>query len=148
MARDEHEKTASGGVTKQRGSCHCGAVRFEVAVDLSEGASRCNCSICTKTGVLGGSVKPEAFTLLSGEDSLNAYEWGHKVSRRHFCKHCGILCFAKGHLPELGGDFVSVNYNALDDIDPSELKVGHWDGRHDNWEAGMRGTAWPIHRAE
>jgi hypothetical protein len=31
-----------------QGSCHGGAVRFECELDLAEGTSKCNCSICTK----------------------------------------------------------------------------------------------------
>ena len=129
---------------KHTGSCHCGAVRFVVHADLSRGASKCNCSICLKLGAIGGIVKPADFTLASGEEALSTYEWGHKISKRYFCARCGVYCFARGHLEELGGDYVSFNANCLDDIDPNALKIGHWDGRHDNWEGGMRDQAWPI----
>jgi hypothetical protein len=37
-----------------------------------------------------------------------------------------------------------VSFNALDDIDPSDVKTVFWDGRHDNWQAGSRDTPWPI----
>jgi hypothetical protein len=126
-----------------RGSCHCGAVRFQVAVDASKG-SRCNCSICTKVAQTGGIVKPAAFALLSGEDSLGTYEWGHKISKRYFCRSCGIHCFARGHLAELGGDYVSVNLNCLDDAELANTQVTYWDGRHNNWQAGTRSTPWPM----
>lgn len=131
--------------TKHFGTCHCGAVRFAAVIDLSKGGSKCNCSICTKLSSLETIVKPEAFTLLKGEADLSCYTWRSKVSGRYFCKHCGVLCFGKGHLAELGGDFVSVNLNTLDAIDPFTLKVVHWDGRHDNWHAGTRDNPWPIH---
>ncbi len=131
-----HVKCHSGG-------CHCGAVRFEVSVDASHG-SRCNCSICNKVAQLGAIVKPESFTLLAGADSITEYAWGMKIGRRSFCKHCGVHCFGRGHLAQLGGDYVSVNFNALDDVDPLNVTVTHWDGRHDNWQAGPRSTPWPI----
>ena len=130
--------------TRHLGSCHCGAVRFEVDLDPNAGASRCNCTICTKVAATGAIVKPGAFSLLAGADSLTVYEWGGKISRRFFCKHCGIHTFARGHLKELGGDYVSVNLNALDDIDVAQLNPMHWDGRHNNWYAGTRPTPWPI----
>ena len=129
---------------KHNGSCHCAAVRFEVDLDLSKGAGRCNCSICTKVGVTGAIVKPDAFRLVSGRESLSEYRWGAKISTRFFCRHCGIHCYGQGHLEELGGDFVSVNANCLDDVDLVDVKVSHWDGRHDNWEAGPRAAPWPI----
>jgi hypothetical protein len=126
------------------GSCHCGAVRFEVELDLSEGGSRCNCSICTKLGPLAKIVKPEAFRLLAGETHLSRYEWGGKISQRFFCKHCGVFCFGRGHLAEVGGDYVSVNLNCLDGVELGTLDVVYWDGRHERWDAGPRKTPWPI----
>jgi hypothetical protein len=118
------------------GTCHCGAVQFEVSLAL-EGVSRCNCSICTKTAWLGTIVKPDAFRLLKGEADLGSYEFGHKVGKRHFCKHCGVQLYGAGSLPELGGAYVSINVNALDDnVEIHHLPVIWWDGRHDNWQAG------------
>jgi len=87
---------------------------------------------------------PGAFTLLSGERNLTAYEWGGKTTQRHFCKTCGVSCFSRGHLEQLGGDYVALNLNALDDIGPAEVKVRYSDGRHNNRRAGMRDRPWPI----
>ncbi|HXJ20737.1 MAG TPA: GFA family protein [Polyangia bacterium] len=126
------------------GSCHCGAVRFRATADLSKGGSHCNCSICTKLATLGGIVKPEAFQLVSTEDNLSSYTWGGRTATRYFCKQCGTHCFARGFLAELGGDYVSVNYNCLDGVELSNLKVVYWDGRHNNWHAGPRDRPWAI----
>jgi hypothetical protein len=125
------------------GGCHCGRVRFQVTIDPSQG-SRCNCSICSKISQLGAIVKPETFQLLSGKNDLSEYVWGHNVSRRSFCTHCGVHCFSAGHLAELGGDFMSINLNTLDELDPLDVNVIYWDGRHDNWQAGPSDTPWRI----
>jgi hypothetical protein len=97
-----------------------------------------------KIAATGTIVKPAAFELLSGAESLSQYEWGGKISTRYFCQHCGIHCFGRGHLAEVGGDYVSVNLNTLEGVEVSALEVGHWDGRHDNWQAGMRDRPWPV----
>jgi hypothetical protein len=127
-----------------KGSCHCGAVKFEVELEEGKPGSRCNCSICTKTNVFSALGKPSSMSLLAGEENLAVYEWGAKISKRYFCKTCGVACFGKGHLAEVGGDYVSVNLNCLDDLDPSTLEAVHWDGRHNNWEGGPRPAPWPI----
>jgi hypothetical protein len=129
---------------KHAGGCHCGAVRFEVELDLGAGGSMCNCTVCTKVAAVAAIVPPSAFVLLAGDASLSTYEWGGKVSRRRFCKQCGVHCFANGHLDVLGGDYVSVNLNCLDDFDRGALTITYWDGRHNNWQAGMRSAPWPI----
>lgn len=129
------------------GSCHCGAVKFKVEADPARGASRCNCSVCTKHGALGGIVKPEAFELLTSEEHLSTYVWGGKISTRYFCRHCGTQCFGRGYLEQIGGAYVSFSYNTIDDLEISELPVVHWDGRHNNWQAGPANQPWPITKA-
>lgn len=132
------------GTKTYAGGCHCGAVRYEVELDLSKPIGRCNCSICTKLASTGTSVKPAAFRLVGGEDALSRYAFG-PAAARFFCRHCGIHVYGAGDIAELGGAFASVNCNTLDDVDPNhDLKIGYWDGRHDNWMAGMRDTPWPI----
>jgi hypothetical protein len=138
---------ARPNIATHRGGCHCGAIRYELSIDLGAGATRCNCTICTKLGALSINVAPGALRSLTPEDDLAFYEWGGKVARRYFCKVCGIHTFSRGYLAELGGAFASVNLNTLDDVDPALVPVRYWDGRHDNWMAGLSDTPWPIFAA-
>ena len=129
--------------TKRLGGCHCGDVRYEALVDTLA-ASACNCTICTKLGALGAIVKPEAFKLLSARDCLASYSRKPEVANRFFCARCHVYCFGTGSLAEVGGAFVSINLNTIDDFDPALAKTVFWDGRHDNWRAGARPTPWPV----
>jgi len=118
------------------GSCHCGAVRYEVELDLAEGTSKCNCSYCAKLRLWGKHAKPEEFRLLAGEDALTTYRFNTHSLEHPFCKHCGVHVFTHGDIPEVGGEFVSVNLASLDDVEPQELIDAplRWcDGRANNW---------------
>ncbi len=122
------------------GRCHCGAVRFAVEADVSRG-TMCNCTICRRTNQLSVSVKPAQFSLLSAPEAATRYP--NAIGARYFCSTCGIHCYGEGDLPELGGAFVSVNVNTLVDVDAADVAIEHWDGRHNNWHAGLRATPWP-----
>lgn len=141
------DNKAAPHLSHHTGSCHCGFIRFEVDVDLSQGACRCNCTICTKLALLGVEAKPDNLKLLApaSEAELGAYQWGPKRFKYLFCKKCGAHCYSRYNIPEINsGDMVGVNVNCLDDVDPMTLKVSYVDGRHDNWMAGPSDKPWPI----
>ena len=52
--------------SKYTGSCHCGAVRYQVAMAPPAKAFACNCSICSRNGWLLTFVDEAAFTLTAG----------------------------------------------------------------------------------
>lgn len=118
------------------GSCHCQRVKFEADIDLAAGTGRCNCSICTKSRNWNATIKPEAFRLLSGEDSLHRYQFNTHSIEHLFCMHCGVKSFGYGDIPEIGGKFVSVSVACLDDASPDELLSGpltYFNGRDNKW---------------
>ena len=76
------------------GGCHCGRVRFRIEVDLDETPiGECNCSICTKKGILHLPVSRERLQILSGADELATYQFNTGTAKHTFCRHCGIHAF-------------------------------------------------------
>jgi hypothetical protein len=123
------EKTYQGG-------CHCGAVRFEAAVDLAAGTFRCNCSICYKSRAWMAAVPGSGFRLLAGEDKLRDYQFGQKRIHHLFCTVCGVRPFARGQDGK-GNPMVVVRVNCLEGADEKDLvdaPVRYFDMRHDNFK--------------
>jgi hypothetical protein len=112
------------------GSCHCKAVRFEVDATIDR-VTICNCSICSKKGIVHHRVAPESFRLLAGESALATYQFGTRIAKHHFCSACGIHVFTR---PRAAPELYTINVRALDDFDLSTAQVEtiQFDGR--NWE--------------
>lgn len=109
------------------GGCQCGAVKYEVHVDIDQTIT-CNCSRCQKLGSVLTFTSTEKFKLLSGEDCQTEYLFNKHAIHHLFCKTCGIESFAHGFKPD-GTPMVAINANCLEGIDPRTLKSRHYDGR-------------------
>lgn len=109
------------------GSCHCGAVKYSVEMDLGK-VIACNCSMCGRSGTLLAFVPVDKFELLAGDDALTPYTFNKHVIIHNFCKTCGIKSFARGQKPD-GTPMVAINARCLDGIDVFALDVTQFDGR-------------------
>lgn len=110
-------------MTVIRGSCLCGAVRFELTAPPLF-MSYCHCSRCRKAGGAFAAiamVRREGFNLLAGEAAIRQFEPEPPFKHvRSFCGTCG------SPLGELLGDHETfpVAASALDD-DPGVRPVIH-----------------------
>ena len=109
-----------------RGGCQCGAVAYEVEVDVG-GAISCNCSRCKPMGFVLGFAPRSKFKLLSGEDSLTEYRFNTGKIRHLFCKTCGVESFALGETPN-GDQIAAINLNCLEGVDARALNAHVVDG--------------------
>jgi hypothetical protein len=119
-----------------RGSCHCGAVRFEADLDLESGSFRCNCSICRRTRFWPAVARPEGFRLLQGEDALVKYVFGER-NHHFFCGTCGVRVFGVGNDTPIG-KMVGVNIGCLENVPEdtlSAIPIVYIDGLHDRMQA-------------
>ncbi|MCG8673721.1 MAG: GFA family protein [Pseudomonadales bacterium] len=118
-----------------KGSCHCGAVQFEVEAPADLEVDDCNCSICNKSGFLHLIVPKSKFKLLCGEDNLTTYTFNTGVAKHTFCKTCGMKPF---YIPRSNPDGIDVNVRCLD-TKPNSMKVIPFDGQ--NWEENAHKVA-------
>ncbi len=126
----------AGAYSWREGACHCGAVRFAVALPDEIVAQECNCSICAKTGFLHLIVPKDRFDLRTGEENLTDYRFNTEVARHLFCKTCGVKAF---YVPRSNPDGWSVNLRCLNAKDFNSITIEPFDGQ--NWEANADALA-------
>ncbi len=115
------------------GSCHCKRVKFTVNTVINKVVS-CNCSICSKKGVLHHRVAPEQFNLVEGKAFLSLYQFDTKEASHYFCRVCGIQPFSN---PRAAPDMYSINVRCLDDFDleTEAYEIIKFNGK--NWEEAV-----------
>ncbi len=115
-----------------KGGCHCGKVLFEVEAPEDLEVTECNCSICSKAGILHLIVDKSQFKLLSGGNHLSTYTFDTHEAKHLFCKTCGIKSF---YIPRSHPDGYSVNARCLDDANIKSINITQFDGK--NWEKNI-----------
>jgi hypothetical protein len=104
---------------KYQGSCHCGAVQFEVETDFPE-LTMCDCSMCRRRNALMVKVHESHFRLLAGAAFLAEYQFHTRTARHFFCKVCGIYPF---HRKRVTPEYFGINVFCLHDFDPAGIPV-------------------------
>jgi len=132
-ATDQTFSSLPKGKQTFKGSCHCGAVRYEADLDLGSGSTRCNCTFCAKLGAWMAQVQVGDFRLLSGAEQLFDAHPNNPMVEGTTCRSCGIMAFGHGNVPEMGGEYYQVNVRCLDGVDVTGMSVLHLDGLHDTW---------------
>ena len=120
-------------MTRYTGSCHCGAIRYEIDATIDR-VTECNCSVCAKKGIVHHRVSAENFRLISDDMQLGTYQFGTHIAKHHFCKICGIHTFTR---PRAAPDQYTVNVRTLDnfDIQQERPQIVTFDGKH--WEQAV-----------
>ena len=119
-----------------KGSCHCGAVRFEAELDLAQPSYRCNCSICRRNRFWPAIAREGQFRLLSGQDLLTEYLFNTRKGQHLFCRVCGVRAFGVGHETPVGKMY-GVNLGCLEGVTEEELSkipITYVDGMNDKWQ--------------
>jgi len=111
-----------------------------------------NCSICLKTNRLSVQVpNPDTQFHLISPGSLSdvpEYQFNSKSQHHHFCDKCGIHPFSYGSYVWEGKEVKNFSINAVT-MDPDQgvdlraFKVSYWDGKGENWGAGMAEKPYP-----
>ena len=130
-----------------RGSCLCGAVRYEITgLDMPIG--HCSCRTCRKAHAspftTTAGVARESFRLLTGAECLKSFE-SSPGKNRHFCGTCGSHVYAE----RPGQAHIILRVATLDDGPDLRPESHIWKSHEVDWlaYAGVEGQdEWPPGR--
>lgn len=113
------------------GSCHCGAVRIQVARKPRRLTS-CNCSICCRYSTLWAYYDRSQVTIKARQDARDSYCWGDKQLRFVRCATCGCVTHWEP-VDWSNGGRMGVNMRNFDPATIDSIRVRRLDGA-DSWE--------------
>ena len=101
-----------------KGSCLCGAVRFEVAGELP-GPDACHCTQCRKHSghVFASTDVPRAAVTIHGAENVTWYPTAK--ARRGFCSTCGSSLF----WDPFNRDWIGIAMGAFDTPTGTKLAI-------------------------
>jgi hypothetical protein len=102
-----------------KGSCLCGAVRFEVACELRP-PDACHCTQCRKHSghIFVSTDVPRAAVTVHGSENVAWYRSSEKA-RRGFCAKCGSSLF----WDPIGKDWTGIAMGAFDKPTNTRLHI-------------------------
>ena len=107
-------------------SCHCGAVRFEIA-DAPAEVTDCNCSVCRRYGTLWAYYRSDQVRLLGPAEATFAYSWDDRSLEFHHCRTCGCTTHWRGIIPARA-DRMGVNARLMEPEVLAAARVRRLDG--------------------
>jgi hypothetical protein len=107
-------------------SCHCGAVRIEVA-ERPQRLTSCNCSICHRLGTLWAYYHPNQVTFAAGAGTTVPYVQGERTLEIHHCPTCGCVTHWES-VKKVGAEKMAVNARLMKPADIADVLVRRFDG--------------------
>ncbi len=108
-----------------RGSCHCGAVWFELNA-APQWLTRCNCSVCRRSNGLWAYADPDLVVVHHDADATAAYVQGDKTLALHHCRTCG--CITHWTPLDLKVRRMGVNCRMAAPEDIAGIRIRNFDG--------------------
>jgi hypothetical protein len=102
----EIDKAWSSCRRTHQGGCDCGAVRYELEVDL------CSDDVALSPSEL--LIRAREFRLLSGDECVSGHQFASSRVHHFFCERCGVCSFSRHNIEQRGAEFYAVDLRCLD----------------------------------
>lgn len=128
------DQSAAAPTRTYRGNCHCKANVFEITVPEIKSLGSCNCSSCSKKGMLWIYGTHRDIVWVKGDEGgLTDYTFGKKGMHYKSCETCGVTLYCVGYFepPKPGENkepAFALNARTIQDLDIWSLETTSHDG--------------------